>query len=104
MAYELKRYGSRSIFYFEDKKLSYEMIISAIDVVVEPDEKTEEETTSWTVAYTFKKGDINVYFEHFYNPDHYFSFELYPLGDDSKEGILKLKNILDQLDLFLYKQ
>lgn len=104
MAYELKKHGTRNIFYFEDKELSYEMIVKAISIVVEPDERTEEEITSWTVAFTFKKGDIKVYFEHFYNPDYYFSFELYPLGNNSKKGIRKLKNILDKLDHFLYNR
>ena len=103
MSYTFKQFGDRSLFFFEDQKISYERMIEVIDVVLKPQEKTDDEITSWTMAYTFKKGDITIYFEHFYHPDYYFSFELYPLKiKHSEENILKLKSIIDQLDHFLY--
>ena len=103
MSYEIKVHTNRTVFYFFDKELTYEKMVEMIDLVLQPDEKSEEEITSWTEGFVFKTEGINVYFEYFYHPDHYFSFELYPIGNDSKKEIAVLKTIVDKLDSHLFK-
>ncbi|NDV93900.1 hypothetical protein D0T84_03070 [Dysgonomonas sp. 521] len=104
MTYTQKKFNNRYIFYFEDKNLTYEEVVGAIDLTIAPDEKSEDEITSWTVSFTFRKENIEVYFEHFHSPDHYFSFELYPLGNNSEENIIELGKFIEQLDHYLYKK
>lgn len=101
MNYKIENWNNRTVFIFYTNKITFDEFSKIIDEVIQPDLKCEEEITSWTQSFSFQKDNLEIYFEYFYNSDQYFSFELLPLKNNSKEELSKLKSIIENLSNFI---
>lgn len=95
------KHNDRHIFIFENLTISFEDFATIIDTVVKPNSKTDVEITSWTESFVFTALEISIYFEYFYDPDNYFSFELYPIGCNNEKKQAKLVQIVDRVDKYI---
>lgn len=95
--YEIENWGNRTLFVIYTNTITFNEFSVAIDEIIQPDAKSVAETTSWTQSFTFTKDGIQIYFENFYLKDSYFSFELFPLGNDDGYDLKKLKSKVDIL-------
>jgi len=101
MNYQIEYWKGRTVFIFDANKLTFDQFSKIIDEVIQPDLKCEEEITSWTKSFSFQKDNLKIYFEYFYDSNQYFSFELLPLKNNSKEELSKLKLIIEDLSNFI---
>lgn len=99
MKYEIENWNNRIIFVFKDTPITFEAFSALIDIVLQPDKKTETEITSFTQSFTFFKDGIEIYFEHFYDNDSpLYTFELFPIKTYNAADFIKLKNMMDKLN------
>lgn len=104
MNYEIEHYDGRTVFTFYTSEITFDDFTELIDKVIKPDQKFEIEITSWTQAFSFKKDNLKIYFEHFYDPDEFFSFELLPRLNNSSDDLSKLENLIKKLSVFIIEE
>ncbi|MGE8340972.1 MAG: hypothetical protein ACN6OI_08055 [Flavobacterium sp.] len=104
MNYQVEHYHGRTLFTFYTNKVTFEEVSELIDKVIQPDKKFEIEITSWTQAFSFKIDNLEIYFEHFYNGDELFSFELLPRLNNSSDDLYKLENLIKKLSVFIIEE
>lgn len=97
MGYNVEHRSSRTVFVFRDCLKTFEEFWEIIDKTIKPDHKSEIEITSWTEGMIFTKDGMKIYFEYFYESPSYYSFELFPLGNNDEYEINKLRILLDDI-------
>nr|WP_294783695.1 hypothetical protein [uncultured Flavobacterium sp.] len=97
MNYQVEHHSGRTVFVFYTNKITFEEFTALIDTIIQPDKKFTIETTSWTQAFSFKKDDLEIYFEHFYDSNAYFSFELLPRSKYSEVELSKLEDLVTSI-------
>jgi hypothetical protein len=96
MCFQERLYKGTVAFFLETDQFDFDSLWNMINNVVKPDSIDEIEMTSWTEARSFKKNELEIYFEEFYaDTPSRFKLQLFPFDKNhSNEQIQKLREIV----------